>query len=116
MASLDPEAEAPTLAGAAGRHPENPSRRLPPGQGGPGTKPWGGDHSSRTWSKVLVTAEASPSPLHLPSSRHYPWGQFPETGYGPPNQLGTVSGPRGAGKSGDPQVAGVGGVQAPHPV
>lgn len=116
MASLDPEAEAPTLAGATGRHPENPSRRLPPGQGGPGTKPWGGDHSSRTWSKVLVTAEASPSPLHLPSSRHYPWGQFPETGYGPPNQLGTVSGPRGAGKSGDPQVAGVWGVQAPHPV
>lgn len=54
---------------------------------------------------MLVTAEAGPSPSHLPSSRHHPWGQFPETGYGPPNQLGTVSGPSGAGKSGVPQVA-----------
>lgn len=62
---------------------------------------------------MLVTAEASPSPSHLPSSRHYPWGQFPETGYGPPNQLGTVSGSRGAGKSGNPQVAGVSGVCRP---
>lgn len=85
----------------------------PQGRGGPGTEPWGRGHSSRTWSKVLVTAEASPSPLHLPSSLHHPWGQFPETGSGPPNQLGTVSGPSGAGKSGDPQVAGVWGVQAP---
>lgn len=63
---------------------------------------------------MLVTAEAGPSPSHLPSSRHYPWGQFPETGYGPPNQLDTVSGPSGAGKSGDPQVAGVwGGTGSP---
>lgn len=64
---------------------------------------------------MLVTAEAGPSPSHLPFSRHYPWGQFPETGYGPPNQLGTVSGPSGAGKLGDPQVAGVWGVQVPPP-
>ena len=61
----------------------------PPGQGGPGSK-------------------AGPAPLHLPR------GQFPETGPGPPNQLGTVSGPSGAGKSGDPPVAGVcGGCRPP---
>lgn len=59
---------------------------------------------------MLVTAEAGPSPSHLPSSRHHPWGQFPETGCGPPNQLGTVLGPSGAGKLRDPQVAGVWGV------
>lgn len=33
LASLDPEAKAPTLAGAAGRHLENPGPRRPPGQG-----------------------------------------------------------------------------------
>ena len=41
--------------------------------------------------------------------------EFPETGSGPPNQLGTVWGPSGAGKLGDPQVAGVG-VQPPSSV
>lgn len=51
---------------------------------------------------MLATAEAGPSPLHLPSSLHHSWGQFPETGSGPPNQLGTVSGPSGAGKSRGP--------------
>lgn len=122
LASLDPEAEAPTLAGAAGRHqrvlaPDDPQGG---GGGGPGTKPWGRGHSSKAWSKVLVTAEAGPSPLHFlhfPSFLHHPWGQFPETGSGPPNQLGTVLGPSGAGKSGDPQVAGVwGGVGPPSSV
>lgn len=83
---------------------------------GPGTKPWGRGHSSRALSKVLVTAEAGPSPWPFPSFLCHPWGQFPETGSGPPNQLGTVLGPNGAGKLGDPQVLGCGGVWAPHPV
>lgn len=62
---------------------------------------------------MLVTAKAGPSPLHLPSSLHHPWGQFPESGSGPPNQLGTVLGPSGAGKSGDLHVAGVEGCRPP---
>lgn len=62
---------------------------------------------------MLVTAEAGPSPRHIPSFLHQPWGQFPETGSGPPNQLGTVLGPNGAGKSGDPQVSGVSGDVGP---
>lgn len=92
-----------------------PQPQMTPRVGGPGTKSRGRGHSSRTWSKVLVTAKAGPSPLHLPSSLHLQGGQFPETGSGPPNQLGTVWGPSGAGKLGDPQVAGVG-VQPPSSV
>lgn len=113
LASLDPEAEAPTLAGAAGRHLENPGPRWPPGQGGSGTKPWGRGHSSRTWSKVLVTAEAGPSPSHLPSSLRSSWGQFPETGYGPPNQLGTVSAPEGQVSQGIHRLQVYGGCRPP---
>lgn len=109
MASLDPEAEAPTLARAAGRHQRVLAPDDPRGGGVQASSP-GRGHSGRAWSKVLVTAEAGPSPLHFPSFLHHPWGQFPETGSGPPNHLGTVLGPNGAGKLGDPQVAGVWGV------
>lgn len=94
LASLDPEAQAPTLAGQQ----EGTERTLAlgdPGAGGSGTKPWGRGRSGRTWSKVLVAAEAGPSPWPLPSSLRHPWGRFPETGSGPPNQLGTVSAPAG---------------------
>lgn len=73
LASLDPKAKAQPWPGLQ----EGTQRALAPRTpraGGPGTKPWGRGHSSRTWSKVLVTAEAGPSPLHLPSSLHTPVG------------------------------------------
>lgn len=58
---------------------------------------------------MLVTPEVGLFPLD-PTPCTTPGGQFPETGSGPPNQLGTVSGPSGAGKSGVLQFVGMWGV------
>lgn len=60
-----------------------------------------------------MTAEAGPSPSHLPSSLRHPWGQFPETGYGPPNQLGTVSAPVGQVSQGTHRLQVCGGCRPP---
>lgn len=64
---------------------------------------------------MLVTAEAGPSPLHLPSSLHHPGGNSLRQALVLPTSWVQCQAPVGQISQGDLQVASWG-VQAPHPV